>query len=159
MDEHHVTIIGGGLAGLAAGCYARASGFRTTIVEHGEALGGVCTSWQAGPYTIDGCIRWLTCGPFERIYQELGILPRVSLRKLDTLITYRSVPDDRSIAVTSDLERLRRELCDLAPEDAHEIGLLLEAARSVVRLDPGFNSGHIQMIRYPPRWIDGSAAT
>src|SRR4051812_10162635 len=77
MSERHVLIIGGGLSGLSTGCYARASGFRTTIVEHSLALGGVCTAWSRGPYTIDGCIQWLTGGAFDRIYDELAILPRV----------------------------------------------------------------------------------
>ena len=63
MKDRHIVIIGGGLAGLSAGCYARASGFRTTIVEHNLALGGVCTAWTRGPYTIDGCIQWLTGAP------------------------------------------------------------------------------------------------
>ena len=71
MSERHVLIIGGGLSGLSTGCYARASGFRTTIVEHSLALGGVCTAWSRGPYTIDGCIQWLTGGAFDRIYEEL----------------------------------------------------------------------------------------
>ena len=38
MSERHVVIVGGGLAGLSAGCYARASGFRTTVVERDIAL-------------------------------------------------------------------------------------------------------------------------
>ena len=62
----HLLIVGGGVAGLSAGCYAQRSGFRTTIVEHNLALGGVCTAWHRGPYTIDGCIHWLTGGPFIR---------------------------------------------------------------------------------------------
>ncbi len=49
MSGPHVLIIGGGLAGLATGCYARASGFRTTLLEHNLALGGVCTAWPRGP--------------------------------------------------------------------------------------------------------------
>ena len=61
--ERHLLIIGGGLAGLSAGCYALRSGFRTTIIEHNLTLGGVCTAWQRDPYTIDGCIHWLTGGP------------------------------------------------------------------------------------------------
>ncbi|HEY5375632.1 MAG TPA: NAD(P)-binding protein, partial [Polyangiaceae bacterium] len=82
MTEPHVVIIGGGLAGLSAGCYARANGFRSTIVEHNLALGGVCTAWSRGTYTIDGCIHWLTGGPFQQIYEELGIVPRVPLRTI-----------------------------------------------------------------------------
>ena len=74
MRDRHIVIVGGGLAGLSAGAYARASGFRTTILEHNVALGGVCTAWPRGPYTVDGCIHWLTGGAFNRVYEELGIL-------------------------------------------------------------------------------------
>jgi NADPH-dependent 2,4-dienoyl-CoA reductase/sulfur reductase-like enzyme len=46
MTHPHLIIVGGGLAGLSAGCYALRSGFRVTIVEHNLALGGVCTAWR-----------------------------------------------------------------------------------------------------------------
>ena len=39
-------IIGGGLAGLSAGCYARMNGFETKIFEHHSIPGGVCTAWK-----------------------------------------------------------------------------------------------------------------
>jgi phytoene dehydrogenase-like protein len=65
--ERHVIIIGGGLAGLSAGSYLRSSGYRTTVVEHGLSLGGVCNAWQRRGYTIDGCIQWLTGGAFASI--------------------------------------------------------------------------------------------
>lgn len=45
MSDKHLVIVGCGLAGLSAGCYARRNGFRTTIIEHNLALGGVCTAW------------------------------------------------------------------------------------------------------------------
>ena len=83
MKDRHLVIVGGGLAGLAAGCHALASGYRTTIVEHNIALGGVCTAWPRGPYVVDGCIHWLTGGPFQPLYEELGILPGVKLRTLE----------------------------------------------------------------------------
>ena len=67
MSDVKLVIIGGGLAGLSAGCYARASGFDVTIVEHNLALGGVCTAWHRGPYLVDGCIHWLAGGPFLRL--------------------------------------------------------------------------------------------
>ena len=75
--QRKVLIIGGGLAGLSAGCYAASSGYAVTIVEHNLALGGVCTAWPRGPYTIDGCIHWLTGGAFEQVYRELEIIPAV----------------------------------------------------------------------------------
>jgi phytoene dehydrogenase-like protein len=116
MDEAKVVIIGGGLAGLSAGCYARANGLTVTIVEHNLALGGVCTAWHRGPYLVDGCIHWLTGGPFSRLYEELGILPRVKIRPLQEFCTYRHARD--GWAITSQptsgsqrlpCERLRRK--------------------------------------------------
>ena len=81
MGVPKLIVIGGGLAGLSAGCYARASGFDVTLLEHNVALGGECTAWQRGPYLVDGCIHWLTGGPFDELYEELGILPTVKLHQ------------------------------------------------------------------------------
>jgi len=91
--SQELVIIGGGLAGLSTGCYARMNGWRTTLVEHNLALGGVCTAWQRGPYTIDGCIHWLTGGSFMRVYEKLGIIPPVRVRPLRHFATYRDVRD------------------------------------------------------------------
>jgi len=129
-------IIGGGLAGLSAGCYARASGYRTTILEHNLALGGVCTAWPRGPYVIDGCIHWLTGGAFTPIYEELGIVPAVSLATIERWTTYRDAHDETEIAVTRDLAAFARALCALAPEDADEIGRIVEGAETFAGMTP-----------------------
>jgi len=42
--EPTLIIIGGGVAGLTAGCYARMDGYQTKILEMGEHPGGLCTS-------------------------------------------------------------------------------------------------------------------
>ncbi|MCB0616861.1 MAG: NAD(P)/FAD-dependent oxidoreductase, partial [Phaeodactylibacter sp.] len=39
-----VIIIGGGMAGLSAGCYLRMNGYDTDIFEMQDVPGGVCTS-------------------------------------------------------------------------------------------------------------------
>jgi phytoene dehydrogenase-like protein len=72
MAERKIVIIGGGVAGVSAGCCALRSGFRATIVEHNLALGGVCTAWQRGPYLVDGCIHRLAGGPRRRIGRQDG---------------------------------------------------------------------------------------
>ena len=57
----HVLIIGGGIAGLAAGCYARMNGFKATVVEQHFLPGGLCTSWEREGFVFDGCLSYL-CG-------------------------------------------------------------------------------------------------
>jgi phytoene desaturase len=138
--HEHIVIVGGGLAGLAAGCYARANGFRTTILEHNIALGGVCTAWRRDPYVVDGCIQWLTGGPFEALYHELGIVPRIGLHPLEHFASYRNVAEGIEVAVTRDLDRLTRELIAMAPEDEAEIRRLMNAALDIAELDPGIDA-------------------
>jgi phytoene desaturase len=132
----HVVIVGGGLAGLSAGCYARAAGFRTTVVEHNLWVGGVCTAWTRGRYTVDGCIQWLTGGPFLRLYEELGIVPAVHLRTIERWATWRDGATGRQVDVTRHLDVLARSLCALGPDDAAEIGRLVEGARRFADVTP-----------------------
>lgn len=136
MSDRHVLIVGGGLAGLSAGCYARAAGYRTTIVEHNLALGGVCAAWTRGPYTIDGCIHWLTGGAFTPFYRELGIVPRVELRTLEHFATYRDVQTGSEIAVVRDLDALARQLEEIAPKDRAEIRRVVDASRRFAEVAP-----------------------
>jgi phytoene desaturase len=145
MNQPHLVIIGGGLAGLSAGCYARRSGFRTTVVEHNLTLGGVCTAWQRRPYTIDGCIHWLTGGAFARVYEELGILERVGLRPLTEYVRYRR--EGESIAITADLEALSARFTQLAPEDAAEIERIRDGVRQFVDFEPPLDAPEITPMR------------
>ena len=71
-----VIIIGAGIAGLSAGCYARMNGYEAEIYEAHTRPGGLCTSWKRKGYTIDGCIHWLTGSSpkdsFYTLWAELG---------------------------------------------------------------------------------------
>jgi len=136
MSNPTLVIVGGGLAGLSAGCYARVNDFDVTIVEHNLALGGVCTAWQRGPYLVDGCIHWLTGGPFMEIYEELGIIPPVEVRPLAEFATYRHAVDNWSVSISRDLANTADAMRRLAPEDANEIARLFEAADHVAALTP-----------------------
>jgi phytoene dehydrogenase-like protein len=134
--DRHVIIIGGGLAGLSAGSYLRSSGYRTTIVEHGLSLGGVCNAWQRCGYTIDGCIQWLTGGAFASIYEELGIVPRIGLRVIDQFVAYRDLQTQTDLAVSSNLEATARTLTEVSPADRAEIERLMEGARLFASMRP-----------------------
>jgi uncharacterized protein with NAD-binding domain and iron-sulfur cluster len=45
-EERYVAIVGGGLAGLAAGCALAESGFRVTVFERRPYLGGRASSYE-----------------------------------------------------------------------------------------------------------------
>jgi phytoene dehydrogenase-like protein len=136
MSNPQLLIVGGGLAGLSAGCYARANDFDVTIVEHNIQLGGVCTAWHRGPYLIDGCIHWLTGGPFQQIYEELGIVPAVPLRTLDEFVTYRHARDGWEATLSRDMKKTAECLSSLAPDDRDELNRLLKSAKHAAALIP-----------------------
>jgi protoporphyrinogen oxidase len=48
-----VVVLGGGVAGLAAGYYLARGGWPVTVVERGPAVGGLCASFQSHGFTLD----------------------------------------------------------------------------------------------------------
>lgn len=53
MEFPHITVLGGGPAGLAAGYYARKSGLPFTIYETAEQVGGNCITLSHGDFLFD----------------------------------------------------------------------------------------------------------
>jgi len=137
MAERTILIIGAGLAGLAAGCYAQMNGYQTRILEQHTRPGGVCTAWKrsgrssSGSYTIDGCIHWLMgAAPgsaFRRLYEEVGALERNPLIPVDRLVCLQDETSGQRLEITADLERLEADLRALSPEDAPSIDELMRA--------------------------------
>ncbi len=142
MTRPRIVIVGGGLAGLSAGCYALINGWDALIVEHNLALGGVCTAWRRGDYTIDGCIHWLTGGPFAHLYEELHIVPPVALRVLDQFMTYRDAKSGASVVIGRDLDQLAGDLRQLAPADGDAIDALVAGARAFADVHPMIDAPH-----------------
>jgi len=52
-QQLHITILGGGPAGLAVGYYARKSGIPFTLYEAAERVGGNCSTFRQGDYLFD----------------------------------------------------------------------------------------------------------
>jgi phytoene dehydrogenase-like protein len=71
-----IAIIGAGISGLAAGCYARMNGDQLRIFEMHNLPGGLCTAWERRGYTFDGCLHYLFGSgagqPFHQVWRELG---------------------------------------------------------------------------------------
>jgi zeta-carotene desaturase len=73
----HIAVIGGGLAGLAAGLRLAQAGQRVTLIETRQRLGGRATSFQdaASGATLDNCQHVLMgcCTHLIDLYQRLGV--------------------------------------------------------------------------------------
>lgn len=53
VAETHITVLGAGPAGLAAGYFLRKSNFGLTILEAGENIGGNAVTFRSGPFRYD----------------------------------------------------------------------------------------------------------
>ncbi len=123
-------IIGGGLAGLAAGVHAQRCGFRTTILEAHGKPGGVCTSWRRGDYLMDVGVKMVIGGagdgPFARLLSEAGITPAAGFARLEEL-NYVECPTGERVRFRRGRDVMERDLLDVAPEDRDAIHRLLDA--------------------------------
>jgi phytoene dehydrogenase-like protein len=133
--EPKVVVIGAGIAGLAAGCYARMNGFDVTVLEMHDKPGGLCTSWQRKGYTIDACLHWLVGSkPGTQMYpiwEELGV---VQGRKFIDHEVFGRCEDARGSSFTlyCDVDRVEQELLRVAPEDRKRSLALIRGIRSFI---------------------------
>ena len=129
----NIVIIGGGVAGLSAGIYARKNGHSTVIVERHKTAGGNLTGWRRKGYTIDNCIHWLTgTNPVTqhyRIWQELGALEGTKVYYPHSL--YTCDLQGQRLSLYADLRQMEQEMLTLSPADEKEIRSLVNAVRAM----------------------------
>jgi phytoene dehydrogenase-like protein len=133
-----IAVIGAGIAGLSAGCYARMNGFDTIIFELHDKPGGLCTSWERDGYVIDGCIHWL-CGSsarnnFHAYWRELGALQGVPVIDHDEFFRMEG-PEGKQLIFYTDVDRLEKHLIELAPADRRTIEAFTRRIRLFARMD------------------------
>jgi phytoene desaturase len=141
MDEKRIIIIGAGLAGLSAGCYAQMNGYHSQIFEHHTQPGGVAATWTRKGYLIDGGVHfWMGHQPGQPIYELYRELGAAQSNRFQPMTTYGRFLDEasgRSIDVTTDLDRLARELKAFSPSDVAIIDDLVAGARAMQAADLG----------------------
>ncbi|UCC77205.1 MAG: NAD(P)/FAD-dependent oxidoreductase [Anaerolineales bacterium] len=133
-----ILIIGGGMAGLSAGCYAQMNGYRSQIFELHHHPGGLATSWKRGEYSFEAGVRAVTgTGPTSKVYQlwdELGLLDGRSIHYYDEFTRFEGA-DGRSFRLYTDIGRLEQHMLELAPQDRDVIEDLTEALRQFTRME------------------------
>jgi phytoene dehydrogenase-like protein len=134
-----IVIIGGGVAGLSAGIYARLNGFEAEIMEMHSVTGGQCTAWDRKGYRFDYCLHWLVGtrkGPFNEIWKETDVL-NDSVKIVDHEVHTKIFSDDgKEFILYTDLNRWEEYLCKLAPEDKMKIKKMCNDMRKSAFLKP-----------------------
>ena len=132
-----VIVIGGGIAGLSAGIYARKSGFDVTILESHSRAGGNCTSWERGGYLFEGGMHWLSgSGKDEDLHKSwryVGALDdSVGIQTAEPFFEYNhmGVP----VRAYRNVDAMEKHLIELSPRDEKEIRGLCSNVRKVQNL-------------------------
>ncbi len=124
-----LVIVGGGIAGLSAGIYARMHGFECEILEKNHYIGGECTGWRRGDFYIDNCMHWLM-GTKENTelnaaWREVGALDDdVEIHYPEAF--YISEYNGKTLTFWKDLEKTKREMLAISKEDKKQISLFIK---------------------------------
>jgi phytoene dehydrogenase-like protein len=116
--KESIIIIGGGIAGLAAGCYGQKYGYKTQIFEQNNIPGGLCTSWKREGYMFDTGISFLagSNGKFGSIWEDLGLIGNVDFyNKREYLRVEDS--DNKKLIFHTNVDKLEKHLVEISPED------------------------------------------
>ena len=132
-----IAVIGAGIAGLAAGCYARMNGFDVEVFENHSGPGGLCTSWKRGDYVFDGCIHWLTGsaedGSFYTFWNELGALKGKTIIDHDEFF-WKEFHDGTVVRFFTDADKLEEHLLLISPADEKPVRGFCDAVRKLAGL-------------------------
>ena len=146
-----IVIIGGGVAGLSAGIYARINGFDTEIIEMHSITGGQCTAWERKGYRFDYCLHWLVgtrSGPFHDIWLETNVI-NDQVKIIDHEIHTKIFAEDGTdFTIYTNIDRWEKYLCEIAPEDSKSISKMCNDMRKTSILEPYSNPPGLR------RWSD-----
>ncbi|MGB6295423.1 MAG: NAD(P)/FAD-dependent oxidoreductase [Rivularia sp. (in: cyanobacteria)] len=133
-----IIIIGAGISGLAAGCYAQMNGYCTEIFEMHNLPGGLCTAWNRNGYVFDGCIHYLFGSgkgqPFYSMWEELGAVQGRKFFHHDELMRV-SEAGGKTLIVHSNPDKLESHLKQISPRDSKLITNFCQGIRELTRFD------------------------
>jgi phytoene dehydrogenase-like protein len=136
--EPTLVIIGGGVAGLAAGCYAQINGLSSTVYEMHSIPGGLCTAWKRKDFTFDLCIHWLIGSKpgtsLHRLWEDLGIVQGRQFLTSDCWTEVRD-QDGHQLSLYNDPDRLKTELLEKFASDKKFINSFIKGYRKFVGVD------------------------
>lgn len=133
-----IVIIGSGIAGLAAGCYAQMNGYRTHILEAQNSPGGLCTALSRQGYVLDGGLHYIfgtsPGQPFYSMWEELGAVQGLEFVN-QTLFMQVQRHEGEALNVYSNPDELEAHLKALSPQDAKLIEQFCNGVRTFKAFD------------------------
>ncbi len=115
-SEKHVAIVGAGPGGLTAAMLLAARGFRVTVLEAKDRVGGRNAELRVGPYLFDvGPTFLMMKFLLDEVFEESGLRSEdfMSFRRLEPM--YRLQFDDVRLEPTTDGAEMKRRLAAAFP--------------------------------------------
>ena len=132
----HAVVIGSGFGGLAAAVRLGVRGYRVTVLERMDALGGRAYVYRQDGFTFDAGPTIVTAPfLFEELWQLCGrkLADDVTLKPVHPF--YRIVFDDGStFDCSDDAQAMRAEVAKLSPSDVAGYESFLEKSRETFRI-------------------------
>lgn len=133
-----VTIVGGGISGLAAGIYALLSGFECDLYERHTITGGQCTAWKRKGYHIDNCVHWMTGTlpgkEVHKVWRDVGAITNdVEIIQHKSFMQVEQ--DGKTLNVWNDLKKLQADMIAISPEDKKEIRHFIKMLKAFCRME------------------------
>jgi len=137
MSYKSVIIIGGGLAGLATGCYGQMNGYKTQIFEMQNKPGGVCVSWKRNGYSFDyaahnifGVSTKPTGTLYNQLWEELGALKGTGAYSFNEFVQIEDI-NGKAFTLYSDIDKLEKHMKELSPADSKLIDEFTKTIRKL----------------------------
>jgi phytoene dehydrogenase-like protein len=146
--RYDAVVIGAGISGLTAAAYLARGGARVLVLEQGEQVGGLLSSFTHAGYHFDGGIKAVeNSGLLMPMLAQLGVLEQIEFQRSRSAL----VIDGRvnPIGGWADVVALFHHLGDLFPEDVPGLRQVLRDAKSVFDLLDGAFSFPIPLFGLP----------
>jgi phytoene desaturase len=144
-ERPHAIVIGSGFGGMAAAVRLGARGWRVTVLERMEGIGGRACRFRQDGFTFDAGPTIVTAPfVFEELWAICGkrMADHVTLKPLDPFYAIR-FHDGTIFRPTSDPARMRAEIARIEPADADGFD------RFLVESEKNFQIGFVRMVDKP----------
>ncbi len=141
MSEHAV-VIGAGFGGLAVAARLRAMGYRVTVLEAGDQVGGRARAFERQGFHFDAGPTVITAPYlFDELYELFGKDRREYFDLVPVDPFYRVVfPDGRRFDYVGDEERLFAQIAEFNPADVDGYKKLVEHSKRI------FDVGYTELV-------------
>lgn len=130
----HAVVIGAGLGGLAAAVRLLEQGYRVTVLERREGLGGRAYQLRDGGYTFDMgpsliTMPWL----LEELYALAGTTTadQLALRPLDPFYRIHWTDDARTFDFNGSHEQMKAQIARFSPADATRYDAFMARSKAI----------------------------